>query len=78
MITKYWRIIEILTYIQVCRVYLSWRNDIWRVSERIGKLEDYAIEDYVSELLVHCLAIQMGFESNLVKGTALVHMHSTC
>ncbi|KAK2359668.1 pentatricopeptide repeat-containing protein, mitochondrial [Trifolium repens] len=36
------------------------------------------IEDYGLGLQVHCLAIQMGFESDVVTGTALVDMYSTC
>ncbi|AES77828.1 putative tetratricopeptide-like helical domain, DYW domain-containing protein [Medicago truncatula] len=36
------------------------------------------IEDYGLGLQVHCLAIQMGFDSDVVTGTALVDMYSTC
>ncbi|GAU14059.1 hypothetical protein TSUD_168840 [Trifolium subterraneum] len=36
------------------------------------------IEDYGLGFQVHCLAIQMGFENDVVTGTALVDMYSTC
>ncbi|WJX52496.1 hypothetical protein P8452_38604 [Trifolium repens] len=36
------------------------------------------IEDYGLGLQVHCLAIQMSFERDVVTGTALVDMYSTC
>ncbi|PNX56947.1 pentatricopeptide repeat-containing protein, partial [Trifolium pratense] len=36
------------------------------------------IEDYGLGLQLHCLVIQMGFESDVVTGTALVDMYSTC
>jgi pentatricopeptide repeat protein len=36
------------------------------------------IDNYGLGLQVHCLVIQMGFESDVVTCTALVDMYSTC
>ncbi|XP_020214743.1 pentatricopeptide repeat-containing protein At3g02330, mitochondrial [Cajanus cajan] len=36
------------------------------------------VEDYGLGLQVHCLAIQMGFENDVVTGSALVDMYSKC